>query len=263
MKKNKGNTSISRELDRAALYKQATAKQITDTSRLLESPEHKKRVQLMRDLKWDQTITRVETMVGSERERSDLMQKLGHTDVSKLEEIEEIAVTYGLKFLPAKKFLCPERCEDRMSSLIDYFLKEKGISNGYSESAFYILADPRYFLKRQYDINDEIGAHIFYLPPKETQNYLRVDSFGEGRLTLWRYMRGWRQKEPLNGIFHVAVVTFFSALPVFYLMTSGFVKAFLFSVVATVGACYLFIDAMKKKGGFSTHTWNQDPKDNG
>jgi len=263
MKKNKGNTSVNVELARSAYHNQANARQITDTSRLLESPEHKEKVALMRAMKWDQALTRTETLIGNERERSDIMKALDHNDVSKLEEIQEIAVTYGLKFLPAPAFKCPERYELHLSSLIVDFLREKKIEqNGYSKNSFYIMADEKYFLSRQMDIDDEVGVFVFYHPPKGENNYLRVEQIGSGELTFMRYLKGWKEKEPLNGIFHSSALTFFCSLPVFALLSISFFKAFILSCLLAAGAASWFIHKMRKKGGFNSHTWNKLPMDN-
>lgn len=260
MKQNKGGTSVGRELDRSIYHNQSSVHRITDVSRLLDSPEQMNKVRLMRELQWDKGITRTETLMGNERERSDLMKELDHNSVSKLSEIREIAVTYGLKFLPAKKFLCPEKHEIELASLIVEFLTTKNISQtDYSKESFYVLADEKYFIKQQTSIDDEIGVFVFYHPPKAGDNYLRVDQIGDGELTLWRYLKGWRRREPLNGIFHTSVVTFFGSLPVFSLMTTSFIKAFFLSLLSAGAAAALFIRGMRQRGGFTSLTWNKEP----
>lgn len=256
MKKNKGNTNVNLELDRSASYNQFSAKQITDVSRLLESPDSKVKVQLMRDLKWDQTLTRTEALIGNEKERSDLMKAFDHGSVSKIDEIKEIAVTYGLKFLPATVFKCPERHELELATMIANFLLNKKIDHtGFSKNSFYILADEKYFVKRQGEINDEVGAFIFYKPPKDKENFLRVDYIGDGELTFRRYLKGWSTRNAKNAISHAAILAFLVALPIFSAI--GFFQAVILALVfALLSAALVHWDS-EKKGGFNETMWDK------
>ena len=258
MKKNKGNTSIGLELDRQAYHKREASQVITDYSRMLESPKERHKVGMMRELNWDQAITRVQTEKGEEIERTSVSDSL-KAPVSKLDEIQDIAVSYDLKFLPADKFRCPEKREYEMTSLLSDFMEERGIDNtAFSKHNFFILADERYFLSRQVDIDDEVGVFIFYRPPKQTQNFVRVDSIGSGRLTFSRYLRGWRHKDLANYILHGALVTFAVAFPLLTLLSGGsFWKPLIGSVIICALPCVAAFNAMKKRGGPSLETWNK------
>lgn len=260
MKKNKGNTSIGVELDRQAWHKREAAKVITDYSRMLESPKEKHKVVMMTELHWDQGITRVQTEKGQELERSNISDKLGAA-VSKREEIKELAITYDLKFLPAEKFLCPERREYELTTMLSDFMEERKIdNNAFSKNNFYILADERHFIQRQVDIDDDIGVFVFYLPPKQTDNFVRVNNIGNGELTFKRYLRGWRRKEALNGIIHAVASTFAIAMPILGLITGGsFWRSFTASILFCLLAGVAVIHGSKKKGGFTMHTWNKVP----
>lgn len=260
MKKNRGNTSIGVELDRQAWHKRKAANVITDYSRMLESPKEKHKVAMMTELRWNQGITRVQTEKGQELERSSISDRLGAA-VSKRDEIKELAITYDLKFLPAEKFLCPERREYELTTMLSDFMEERNIdNNAFSKNNFYVLADERYFIQRQIDIDDDIGVFVFYLPPKQPDNYVRVNNIGSGELTFRRYLRGWRRKEPLNGIIHAVVSTFAIALPIFGLITGGgFWRSFIASTLLCTLAGIAMIHGSKKKGGFTTYTWDKVP----
>ena len=227
MKKNKGDTSIGLELDRSAFFKRESVKVITDYSRMLASPKEQHKVRMMNDLGWDQGITRTQTELGEERERSSVGEDL-KAAVSKIEEIRDIAITYDLKFLTADQFMCPERREYELTTMLSDFMDKRGIdNNAFSKNNFFILADKKYFTERHIDIDDEIGVFIFYRPPKHTENFVRVDSIGNGTLSFQRYLRGWRKKEAINAVIHRCITTFIIAFPLFGLITGGsFFKSF-------------------------------------
>lgn len=259
MKKNRGNTNVTRELDRVASYKQFNASMVTDVSRLLESPEHKNKVRLMRELKWDQSLTRTETMLGDEKERSDLMAMFDHGSVSKLEEIKDVAVTYGLKFLPATTFKCPERYEMELVSLIAEFLKSKKIDyTDHSKNNFFVLADQRYFVERRMDIDDKVGVFVFYRPPKDKTNFLRVDHIGEGELSFWRYLKGWSAKNMTNAFLHYGLTMFFLTFPFFAFFGVG--KAVVYSLLAASVGIFVTYKGAEMKGGYNMQTWDKDIK---
>lgn len=258
MKKNKGNTSIGVELDRSAFHKRESVKIITDYTRMLESPKEQHKVRMMDELGWNQGITRTQTELGEEKERSTVSNSL-KAAVSKMEEIREIAVTYDLKFLEATRFLCPERREYELTTLLSDFMEERGIdNNAFSKNSFFILADEKYFVERQMDIDDEVGAFVFYRPPKQNDNFVRVNNIGNGELSFSRYMRGWRKKEAVNSIIHSFVTAFIIAFPLFGLITGGsIIKSFIASTLIGGLACGFLIHSFKRKGGFTPSTWNK------
>lgn len=262
MKQNKGRTNVNIELDRVAFHKQEAVKVVTDYSRLLASPKEQKKVAVMRGLHWDQGITRTEQELGREKDRSTVMSALQHNAVSKRQEIKDIAVTYDLKFLPASKFMCPEKKEHELATMLTDFMENKNLDNNAFSFAnhFYVLADERYFVKHCMDIDDEIGAFIFYLPPKQDENFVRVGNCGDGELTFKRYIRGWRRKEPLNGIIHASSSAFLVSFPLFGLLSGGSIgAAFVCSLLISALAAVALIHGAKKKGGFSSHTWDHLP----
>ena len=235
MKKNKGNTSVIRELDRVANNNQFSASVVTDVSRLLESPEQKDKAKLMKDFGWDQVITRTQAFLGNEKDRKNVMTLFNHTSVSKRDEIKELATTYGLKFLPVTSFICPEKYEMELATVIIDFMKSKGLDyTQHSKNNFFVLADECYFRERQMDILDKIGVFIFYRPPKDETNFLRVDHIGTGELTFGRYLKGWSSKSMANAFIHSALMMFFITFPFFALF--GIAKAFVLSLIAASGA---------------------------
>jgi hypothetical protein len=259
MQKNRGNTSVVRELDRAARNNQFSASVVTDVSRLLESPEQKDKVRLMRELGWDKVITRTETFLGKEKERTNLMEKFSSTSVSKIEEIRDVAVTYGLKFLPATRFLCPEQFEMELASMIMDFHKNHGLDySDHSKNNFFVLADESYFKSRRLNIDDDIGVFIFYRPPKEESNFLRVDHIGTGQLSFWRYLKGWSGKNMTNSLVNAGLLLFFITFPFFALF--GVAKAFILSLIAATAGVFLEYKKAEKRGGFNIDTWNMEPK---
>ena len=255
MSKNK-DTSIAIELARASARKAVQASTITDSARLLDSPERQAQVRIMREMGWNQGLSRAEAIMGSEKERGSLVAAFNHGDVAKIEEIRGIAVDYDLKFRPANEFKCPERHEETMASMISSFLISKSIEvNAWSPNNFYILADERHFKKQQNDIDDEVGAVLFYKPPKDDNNYLRVDQFGEGKLSSARYRRGWSRQNPKNFAIHCGVRSFVIALPLWTLaflsFQSGVVAALVSAIAATSVAIYVF----EKDGVFVREKW--------
>ncbi len=261
MNKRRGGTRVNIELDKAAFQKRESANIITDFSRLLESPKEQHKVKMMTELKWDQGIKRTQAQKGEEVERNSIMNSL-HSTVAKLDEIRDIAVTYDLKFLCATAFLCPEKREYEMTSMLSDFMEERKIdNNAFSKNSFYILADERYFTERCVDIDDEIGVFIFYLPTKKDGNFVRVNYLGDDNLTWQRWFRGWRRKEAFNACVHVACTAFVISFPVFGILTGGgMIRSFFASLMISVLSCFLFIHGTKKsKGGFTAHTWNKLP----
>lgn len=259
MKKNKGNTSVIRELDRAASYKQFEASLVTDVSRLLESPDSKDKTSLMKDFGWDQVITRTQALIGNEKDRMTVMEMFADTSVSKKDEIKDIAVTYGLKFLSAPLFKCPEKYELEMAIMITEFMKKRGLEyTQHAKNNFFILADEVYFKKRKVDIDDKIGIFIFYRPPKDDDNFLRVDHIGTGELTFWRYCKGWRKKNEFNAYIHAGMVSFFSTFPFFAFYGIG--KAILLSALSATLGIWATRSIAERVGGFFQQTWNKEPK---
>jgi len=260
MKKNKGNTSVGIELDRQAYHKREATKVITDYSRMLESPKERHKVSMMKELNWDQSVSRVQAEKGEELERSSVADSL-RAPVSKRDEIRQIAVDYDLKFLPAYQFRCPEKREYELTTMLSDFMEERGIdNNAFSKNNFFILADEKYFINHQIDIDDEVGAFVFYVPPKQRDNFVRVNNIGNGELSYKRYLRGWRRKEVINAILHSTIVTFAIAFPLFGLLSGGsFFKAFLCSFLACVAAVANVFRIQKQRGGVTHETWDKTP----
>lgn len=258
MKKNKGNTSVGIELDRQAYHKREATKVITDYSRMLESPKERHKVSMMKELNWDQSVSRVQAEKGEELERSSVADSL-RAPVSKRDEIRQIAVDYDLKFLPAYQFRCPEKREYELTTMLSDFMEERGIdNNAFSKNNFFILADEKYFINHQIDIDDEVGAFVFYVPPKQRDNFVRVNNIGNGELTFKRYMRGWRRKEAVNTIIHSFVVAFAISLPLFGLITGGrLFESALCSILMSVTAVAIMLRLQRDRGGVTHETWDK------
>ncbi len=256
MKKRRGNTTIQRELDNRSWNNQSNARGvITDHARLLADPREKAKVDFMREIKWNQGLTRTEALVGNEKERSELMQVFDHGDVSKLEEIRDIAVSYRLKFLPAERFMCPEKYELTLAGIITEFAEKKGVE--LVKNNFHILADEKYFLERQTEIDDKIGVVIFYRPPKDENNFLRVDHIGDGELTQYRYWMGWAESSPISAGINAAVMGFFGGFVLGGFLL-GDLKSIIIGFIAAAATVYLANAYMtKQKGGYGSHTWNK------
>lgn len=254
LKRGRSNTTIAEELDKELINNNATSEVILDSTRMLMSPEAAAKREIMKSLGWDSNLKRAENLISIRKERDEFSQ---FDNVYSIGEIEKIAKAYDLKFMKAEYFKCPNSREDELGDIINEFMSQNNIEYSRHEKAkLYILCDQSYFKSRKSDIDQDLGILIFYQPERNSDFFIKVGSFGEGKLTFNRYYKGWKNSSSANKFIHNFIVGFGVAL-----MPMAFIVGFGASVAASMlaGALYALISVRHSfsNGELGINSWRE------